>query len=325
MMLPLRQTPVRFTATALLFAVLIGAPAAALAALDLTGTWAGTWKCKDVTGGAATKPQGTISGTVTQSGSNVNAFFIFNGVGGGVASYQGHVEELTAKPGQGATTLIACGTTAGSSSYAEALSANVKVSSSSATFKAVSVYEEADISRVGGTCKYSLKRTATADPGVGACPAVCGNGVLDPGEECDDGNASDTDACVSSDPDPAHCRAPRCGDGHVWVGVEQCDDGAANAYTDDCLPSCQLNVCGDGFLDTTGSHQEVCDDGNQQDETECPYGTATCTGCSADCTQVRHLTGPYCGDGHTDTLDGEQCDDGNTVSGDGCSATCQAE
>jgi cysteine-rich repeat protein len=31
----------------------------------------------------------------------------------------------------------------------------------------------------------------------------------------------------------------------------------------------------------------------------------------------------YCGDGVVDT--GEQCDDGNTTSGDGCSSTCQTE
>jgi cysteine-rich repeat protein len=33
--------------------------------------------------------------------------------------------------------------------------------------------------------------------------------------------------------------------------------------------------------------------------------------------------GPVCGNGIVET--GEQCDDGNTVSGDGCSATCQTE
>jgi cysteine-rich repeat protein len=31
----------------------------------------------------------------------------------------------------------------------------------------------------------------------------------------------------------------------------------------------------------------------------------------------------YCGDGILDTL--EQCDDGNTVDGDGCSAICETE
>jgi cysteine-rich repeat protein len=34
-------------------------------------------------------------------------------------------------------------------------------------------------------------------------------------------------------------------------------------------------------------------------------------------------TSARCGDGILDS--GEQCDDGNNVSGDGCSATCQTE
>jgi hypothetical protein len=139
----------------------------ALAALDLTGTWTGTWKCKDVTSGAATKPEGTVTMTITQSGGDVNAFVDW---GGSNDTFQGHIQELTDKPGQGATTLIACETRAGSSSYAETLSANVKVSAKRATFKGVSAYEEATRTVVGGTCKYSLKRTATTDPGVAACP-----------------------------------------------------------------------------------------------------------------------------------------------------------
>lgn len=32
-----------------------------------------------------------------------------------------------------------------------------------------------------------------------------------------------------------------------------------------------------------------------------------------------------CGDGVVDSIEGEECDDGNTVSGDGCSATCHGE
>src|SRR5262245_49807797 len=80
-----------------------------LAALNLTGTWQGTWKCKDVTGGAAAKPQGTVTMTVTQSGANANAvlaFFMPDLGQVGSSTYQGHVQELTAKPGQGASTLI---------------------------------------------------------------------------------------------------------------------------------------------------------------------------------------------------------------------------
>jgi len=33
----------------------------------------------------------------------------------------------------------------------------------------------------------------------------------------------------------------------------------------------------------------------------------------------------YCGDGILQIVDGEQCDDGNTVSGDGCSSSCVLE
>lgn len=58
----------------------------------------------------------------------------------------------------------------------------------SATFKGSSAYE-APHPTVGGTCKYTLRRTDTADLGVAACPATpaCGNGTIDAGEACDVG------------------------------------------------------------------------------------------------------------------------------------------
>lgn len=37
------------------------------------------------------------------------------------------------------------------------------------------------------------------------------------------------------------------------------------------------------------------------------------------------ISNPSCGNTRTETRGGEQCDDGNTTSGDGCSATCQLE
>jgi cysteine-rich repeat protein len=62
-----------------------------------------------------------------------------------------------------------------------------------------------------------------ADPDCADDPAClippCGNGVLDPGEECDDGNVIDGDGCSSQ------CQLePRCGDGTLDPG-EECDDG----------------------------------------------------------------------------------------------------
>jgi len=148
----------------------------ALAALNLTGTWTGKWSCKDVTNGAATKPGGTVTMTVTQSSADVNANLhrtLADGSDGGSETYQGHVQEITAKPGQGASTLVGCETHPGSTNYAETLSANAKVTLSSATFKGSSAYERAATPTVGGQCKYSLKRTTTADPNVAACPIVC--------------------------------------------------------------------------------------------------------------------------------------------------------
>jgi cysteine-rich repeat protein len=42
--------------------------------------------------------------------------------------------------------------------------------------------------------------------------------------------------------------------------------------------------------------------------------------CAAGC-----KLGPRCGDGVRQASNGEQCDDGNTKSRDGCSATCKKE
>ena len=48
----------------------------------------------------------------------------------------------------------------------------------------------------------------------------CGNDVVDPGEECDDGNGGSGDGC------DATCHVEYCGDGVVNDnGQEQCDDG----------------------------------------------------------------------------------------------------
>src|SRR5439155_330993 len=64
----------------------------------------------------------------------------------------------------------------------------------------------------------------------------CGDGVLDPGEECDDGNTVSGDGCS------ARCQhEPRCGDGVLDPG-EECDDGNTVAG-DGCSPTCRLEVC----------------------------------------------------------------------------------
>jgi cysteine-rich repeat protein len=69
--------------------------------------------------------------------------------------------------------------------------------------------------------------------------AVCGDGVLDAGEQCDDGNGIDGDGCDSN------CTPTGCGNGVVSPG-EDCDDG--NTVSGDACPStCHSSEvdCGD--------------------------------------------------------------------------------
>jgi hypothetical protein len=74
-------------------------------------------------------------------------------------------------------------------------------------------------------------------------PARCGDGIVDPGEECDDGaaNKDGPTACRTD------CTLPKCGDGIVdHLYGERCDMGMENSETsvDGCSPRCTPNVCG---------------------------------------------------------------------------------
>lgn len=104
--------------------------------------------------------------------------------------------------------------------------------------------------------------------------AVCGDNSVDPPETCDDGNASDTDACVK-------CQKAACGDGFVQAGVEGCDDG--NADTSDACVKCQPATCGDGFI---RNGVETCD-GAQLAGASCAsvlgVGHTGTLACAADC------------------------------------------
>ncbi|MBZ5714392.1 DUF4215 domain-containing protein [Nannocystis pusilla] len=94
--------------------------------------------------------------------------------------------------------------------------------------------------------------TVTTSP-----PSDCGNGVVEDGEECDDGNSSDTDDC------PSTCKQAFCGDGFVRAGAEVCDDKINDNSYEGCAPGCSALAprCGDSVLQA--AEGELCDDGNQ--------------------------------------------------------------
>jgi len=194
---------------------------------------------------------------------------------------------------------------------------------------------------------------AGACDGCGAdAPAsiVCGDGILQAGEQCDDGNAVPGDGCSGVCTIEPGYLCPTagllcintvtqiCGDGIIEAD-EACDD--SNARNGDgcsatcsvepgwscpvpgqpCSPVVTASVCGNGTVESG----EQCDDGN---------ATGT-DGCSATCQLEPHWTCPlpglpcaplqYCGDGIVQAASGEQCDDGNTTPADGCSGVCTTE
>ncbi|MBI3783441.1 MAG: DUF4215 domain-containing protein [Deltaproteobacteria bacterium] len=133
--------------------------------------------------------------------------------------------------------------------------------------------------------------TPTSSPTV--TPLPCGNGMLNTGEQCDDGNRVNGDGCDNN------CTFTACGNGIV-TAPEQCDDGN-RVNGDGCDNNCTFTACGNGIV----TAPEQCDDGNRVNGDGCD-NNCTPTGCGNGI-----LTPP------------EQCDDGNRINGDGCDSQCR--
>ena len=228
----------------------------------------------------------------------------------------------------------------------------------------VSNLEECDDKNTAGedgcsaACKIEEGWECVGEPSV-CTPLGRGNGHVNTDEECDDGNTANGDGCSSDGKveegwdcsggyaELSVCHRKVCGDG-VLTSDEECDDGNTKS-NDGCSSECKVErgyscrgkwgsttqcypriECGNGLI-TNG---EECDDGN----------TESGDGCSATCKLEPGYScklGPgsnnkpvayyyptvcrkvECGDGITEG--DEECDDGNTVDGDGCSAACKLE
>ncbi|MFZ9890154.1 MAG: DUF4215 domain-containing protein, partial [Myxococcota bacterium] len=103
---------------------------------------------------------------------------------------------------------------------------------------------------------------------------ACGDGVIDGGEECDDG--ADNTASGACTP---LCRTHRCGDGYVYADGEECDDGNkddGDGCTNDCKSDVPLS-CGDGIAQAG----EECDLGEENSDDAL---SAKAGACKTDCT-----------------------------------------
>lgn len=176
-----------------------------------------------------------------------------------------------------------------------------------------------DASATSGSGGSSSEPVTSGSTGGGL--GVCGDGVAEDEEECDDGNPSANDACLPT------CKSATCGDLSVQLGIEECDDGN-QVDTDHCTNACMYATCGDGIQ----GPGEGCDDGNQIDKDDCSNDCilSTCGDgdiqAGEDCDEGvetpecnKNCTESKCGDNVANEKAGESCDDGAE------SPTCNAD
>lgn len=96
---------------------------------------------------------------------------------------------------------------------------------------------------------------------------VCGDGNVDAGEDCDDENDSNQDACLNT------CEAASCGDFFVQDGVEDCDDGNTDNF-DGCTNTCVAATCSAGGA-TRGSAIAISPDDSRVVAVNRDAGTVT--------------------------------------------------
>ncbi len=131
----------------------------------------------------------------------------------------------------------------------------------------------------------------------------CGNGIVEPGEQCDDGNKRNGDGCEDNTAAGGTCTLtcpPCCGNGVVENG-EQCDDG--NTVGGDCCSvTCQFEISGRPCAAALAcTNPDLCD-GRGACIGEVPAGCVDGDPCTVDscndvgCVNAMHPH-PYCLEG----------------------------
>lgn len=190
--------------------------------------------------------------------------------------------------------------------------------------------------------------------GAASRAVTCGDGVVDPPEECDDGNSDPNDGCdactlvptevepndtfPNANPwsDPMFAQIDPLGDIDVFTVAIPGDHYSLLANTFDLgNGACAMNQLDSQIFIALPNTTVIGSDDNSGDGL---CARATARNLSAGTLYVRvqapganQSTFPYrlaieidqCGNGSVGAA--EECDDGNTTSGDGCSASCTIE
>jgi cysteine-rich repeat protein len=129
---------------------------------------------------------------------------------------------------------------------------------------------------------------------------VCGDSIVNDGEQCDDGNGVDTDACRNN------CTLPICGDGILNQACERCDGSSFPATAPSSHGACRTGItcgedsctfCGDGVP----NGDEECDDGNAVDTDTCRNNCTPPRECSV---RIAKTVAPDDGSGGGTACDG---------------------
>ena len=140
---------------------------------------------------------------------------------------------------------------------------------------------------------------------------VCGNGAVETGETCDDGNTASLDGCSST----CQIETPEvCNNNNVTDNGEFCDGTDLNGQTcitqgfddgDLLCNSCTFNTsqcvdftCGNGVIEP--SNGEVCDDAGNNGVACTPPSGGSCNYCSSTCqTATTSIGNGLCNTGET--------------------------
>jgi cysteine-rich repeat protein len=162
----------------------------------------------------------------------------------------------------------------------------------------------------------------------------CGTAVNNCGKEISCGSCSGTETCTSG----GSCEVPTCTDERT--NTEVCGDKSCGTAVDNCLiqrscgscsssQSCNSGICvstpctDESTATTCGTRECGTAVNNCGKEISCGScsGTGVCTS-AGSCTD-ESTGGAVCGNKEIEF--GEECDDGNRLTGDGCSSSCILE